>query len=354
MRKIILALLFSVCLISQSSSEEVSQAQIMEEFGETIGEPIDSGFVFFDGCYIDAPYRVIRKGLAVYINNVMIRKPIPWPPRDLRVSQDPGVPKGLTENSSFEDLDDKNDPYNGYRARKWRYMHQHFSSEVAVKKMADYYASFPFVRSVTFEDSVTIIVETVKGEKRGIDVGPPSRDSWFLKPPKREDVLKEVQYVCTRFENRLAENDCFFLFSKGGELSFGKTKVCKDLGLIVTILRSKRSDDEKIILLKRLSVLPPEGEVFKPLVTNFQASAQLEQRIDAAVKKSGITPRTFDEIPLIPLHLEQRLSLIKDDKIRTKNSLEKEKDPEVREKLQRRLKFLEREEKEIREKYRKR
>ena len=32
------------------------------------GTPINSGFVFIDGKYIEPPYEVKRKGLAIYIN----------------------------------------------------------------------------------------------------------------------------------------------------------------------------------------------------------------------------------------------------------------------------------------------
>ena len=76
-----------------------------------------------------------------------------------------------------------------------------------------------------------------------------------MRTKTRADALEELDYIKSRFEKRLEEGDCFFLFSRGGELSFGKMKVCKDLSIIVKILRSKRSNNEKNALLECLSIL---------------------------------------------------------------------------------------------------
>jgi len=45
------------------------------EFGETAGKPVKEGFVFIDGRYVSPPYRVARKGLALFVNERMTVPP---------------------------------------------------------------------------------------------------------------------------------------------------------------------------------------------------------------------------------------------------------------------------------------
>ena len=75
-----------------------------EEFGTTVGSPINKGFVFFDGHYLDAPYIVTRKGLAIVINDKMLEPPIrlareETPSRDV----DPEIPPEISRETSLYD-----------------------------------------------------------------------------------------------------------------------------------------------------------------------------------------------------------------------------------------------------------
>jgi len=51
----------------------------IEKYGATEGTPTNSGFVFWDGKYVPAPYQVSRRGLAIYINDLRIVKPTRHP-----------------------------------------------------------------------------------------------------------------------------------------------------------------------------------------------------------------------------------------------------------------------------------
>ena len=342
--KVVLILLFGVSWAPQAFSAEIPRDKLVEELGRTDGNSVNSGFVFFDGRYIDPPYIVSRQGLEVFINDVTVKKWSQWPLPDYSIKEDPGLPEGLTEKNSMDDI------RRGHAARKFRYLHQHFPEDVAMKKMAEYYRQLPFVESVAPErlgDFGDLVVKMKNGDVELIDVRRLPPDSVSAGWLTAQDVLNTLERCRRRFENRLKKGDCFFFFSNGGELSFGKMKVSKDLRLIVAILRSKRSHDEKVALLERLSVLPPKTVAFHSLVTNFRASGQIEKQIDAIVKISGITPRTFDEIPLIPPVMEKKLSLIRYFKDKIKNALQEEKDPKVREKLQEQLRSLEKEENEM-------
>jgi hypothetical protein len=52
--------LFSLFMIAQASAQSRKAG------------PINSGFVFIDGKYIEPPYTVKRKGMTVYLNDIQI------------------------------------------------------------------------------------------------------------------------------------------------------------------------------------------------------------------------------------------------------------------------------------------
>jgi hypothetical protein len=80
-----------------------------------------------------------------------------------------------------------------------------------------------------------------------------------------------------------------------------RKKAACDLGLMTEILRSDRTKEEKIDLLQRMEFLPPPSfggtSMFLPLITQFQASEQLEERIGQLVKETGVEPRAIEDIP---------------------------------------------------------
>ena len=41
-------------------------------------EPIETGFVFVDGTYLDAPYTVEAHDLAVHVNGLRVTKPVSY------------------------------------------------------------------------------------------------------------------------------------------------------------------------------------------------------------------------------------------------------------------------------------
>jgi hypothetical protein len=280
----LLLLAGSVLICSGDHAGSGSEEPTGTELGENEGNPLQSGFVFHDGRYVEQPYRVNRKGLAVYINGTMVRKSLQWPPEDTHVSEDPGFPQGVSEDMTFDVFVTQ---HFGHYNRKWRYLHQNFPSETAVQKIREYYEALPFVREVTLKDDVTIQVTTRNGEERLIDVGPPPHNP-LGDPPTKENAIREVDASRKHYERRLKQGYCLFLFSGGGELSFGDRKAMQDLPEAVDVLRSGKSKKEKLSELQRLKILPPQyPEAWESIVTNFQSSAQLEARIAELRKKSS-------------------------------------------------------------------
>lgn len=261
----------------------------VKEFGETIGEAFSAGFVFFDGKYIDAPYTVTRKGLGIFVNDIMVEKSrvSQWPMPDPTIKEDPGFfpeMSSLSRDTSLKEFDELNKKLDWHSHRKSHYLLQHFSGDIAVKKMAEYYLALPFVRNVEILQG-SIRVETLKGEKRRIAVRvmtPGSVSYWMsTKAPTKEEVSDEMEYIRSRFDKRLKAGDCFFLFTKKVELSFAQGWVNNNLPKVVEMLKSSKSEEEKSDNLKDLDIIPNYWSQTDTafFVTNFQSTPQLDERI---------------------------------------------------------------------------
>jgi hypothetical protein len=253
--------------------------------------------VFLDGRYLDAPYTVSRRGTGIYINDAHLRDYGRWPPFKFdEVAEDPGVPPGLTKDSSFDDMKipGKTDAWN---CRKFRWLMAHYALDEARRRYMEYVKSLPFVKNVGPLEHEMVMVETFNGKKVGL-----SLTHRAYTPPTKEMVVQDVDRSRSYLEDRLAKGDCFFFFTQGPEISCAEAKAARDLGLIAEILRSARPKEEKALLLQRVGLLP--GAAFGSLekfLTNFQASDQLHRRITALVKEMGVKPRRLEDLPPQPL-----------------------------------------------------
>jgi len=269
----------SVCLLSATAQE---QKQLhVDEFGIQAGEPVDAGFVFVDGQYLDKPYVVSRKGLALTVNGKLVRPPAQWPPRDLRVFDDPELPAGIDENSRWEDLKDEKDKYAGYLSRKARYLRLRFPDQLPQKK-AEAYGALPFVESaVVNETGDGVIVKTVYGETRRISACAIPPDSPMLSPPPtREQVLAGVEDRRRRLEADLEKGAALFLFNNGQRTVWSARKAQTDMPYLLQLLESAKSQQEKMAELVQMDLLSaypiPRWENF---LTNFAATAELRTRV---------------------------------------------------------------------------
>ena len=159
-----------VALHVSSPGRRLTEAEFVERFGATAGHPVDSGIVFING-YVDAPYTVSRHGSRITINGVAVSKcavpPLPkWVP-----SRDPGLPRGLSEKSTWAD-------YCGTRHgwRKYHYAYANYPPHIAMEKLTEYYRQLPFVEGVTPQrsgDPAYLVVKMKNGHVRNVDISPP-------------------------------------------------------------------------------------------------------------------------------------------------------------------------------------
>lgn len=272
-----------------------TEAEVIKELGAWKGKPVDAGFVFVDGRYIEAPYIISRQGVGIFVNDTRLRDRAVWPPVDYE-DEDPGMPPGLTRDSTFDDLNIPADSGGGrWDGKKIRWIKRHFEPKEARERIIEYYRSLPFIKDVrnSERDPRDLILETFGGEKIPVDISSPP---YF--PPTKAQVVAIMDRDCANLEERLGKGDCFFLFSRGGEISFGQNKAAKDLGLMVEILTSERTAEEKKDLLQRMAIMPSGGvTVFDALVTQFKGSPALDARIERLVQEMGVTPIRLEDVP---------------------------------------------------------
>ncbi len=71
-------LIITVCASLRANAEPEVPREAVDELGITEGVPLMKGFVFVDGRYLVPPYTVTRRGNGIFINRVLIEKPVPW------------------------------------------------------------------------------------------------------------------------------------------------------------------------------------------------------------------------------------------------------------------------------------
>jgi hypothetical protein len=277
-------------VVGKPTSEKPAPRDWVELFGTNEGKPVDLGFLFYEGRYVEAPYRVSRRGVGLYVNDIRFPGSGFWPPDDWE-DKDADPPPGLTRNSKWSDLYFK-DGRGHWDSIKLNWLKRHHKPEEASRLYVQHLKELPFIAKVEVVSRNQLKITTHGGEiinTIGLAEAP-----WF--PPTKEQVLEGVEYRRRRLERRLQEGDCILMFESGSEISFGQQRAARELPVVAEILSSNRTAAEKGDLLERIGIWEP-GPTWMKLVTNFQPSAQLAERARALAEKTGVKPRTMQEIP---------------------------------------------------------
>lgn len=246
-----------------------------EVFGTTVGKSVGKGFVFYNGRYIDVPYAVTRKGLGIFVNDILISQPTKWPPPILEEKDDPSLPEWIVRDSVFEDIRD-------HLIKKYRYLLSRYSEKETVTRYAEYIEKLPCVKDLKFTSEVSIEVTTFSGETWPLDLSASFVRRAQSVKQDRNSVLQRREAKRKYYENGLLRGDCFFIFD-GGEVTLANSLLAKLLPNVVLVLRSSKSKREKFDELQKLN-LPISEDSFPTLVTDFHASSQLEARLSELTK----------------------------------------------------------------------
>ncbi len=250
------------------------------ELGVTKGRAISNGFVFVGGHYLDAPYLIKREGVAVFINEELVATLAEWPPLDLRVYEKPELPKDLNKESTFADIENVTNRFDGFIPRIWRYYHQHFPSQEAMDRIAAECASLPFVKKMTRQDGF-IILETFSGYKRRIRIDEDDIQGALFPPPTKEVIVASVNDYGEHIRKMLEEGCALFFFTNGQQQALSPQMVAKELPFIVKLLNSDQTSEVKLQKLCDLQLLNAyKSTRWVDFVKRFRGSEQLGDRIE--------------------------------------------------------------------------
>ena len=296
---IALLLIISANLYAIDRGFVIGPTNLVDKIGQTNGAPINFGFVFYDGEYIEAPYVVSRKGLSIYINDKLISYCKIHPKRKkYSLNEDPGFPGGVTSTSTYSEISKHN-------SKICTYLFDNYPENEAKEKMLEYYRQLPCVDNVTcntnFLEGGHFYIKYINGEIIPINLfGHPFRKQVEqLSNELLEELLaRKIEKARLYHEDRLAHGTTYFVQSKDSTFCLSGRKTEKNLRLAVEIIRSERIYDQKMELLRRMDILPPGGmDVLTPVVSNFQASAQFDTRLQKAIQNSKYKQRAFSDIP---------------------------------------------------------
>lgn len=269
-----------VALVSSNGYGAIIQEKAIET------EPIDSGFFFWDGKYIEAPYVIENRNNAVFINGFRIT-PYPYKRPDLNITEDPGFPPGVTRKTSLDDL----------RAIKWKgkmphtsakfhYLWRTYSKEQAQEKMMDYYRSLPCIKEAMRVRGDGVRLTDYKGNSIVRDLYISGR---FLQSPATDEELKKlVDQSAALYRERFQKDDCYLFFmNASAELSTTGRNAVNILREMRDVLLDNTKDKQiKVNELLSLNLIPPHNpELAEMIALNFEQNNQFNERLKALEQK---------------------------------------------------------------------
>jgi hypothetical protein len=197
----------------------------------------------------------------------------------------------------MDDMRIPGDPPDSWDARKYRWLKANYNRDEARRLYIEYLQTLPFVKSVRPVAPGLTLVEQFNGKSFHV-----SDLIEVRTPPTKDEIVQSIEQSRRYLEKELAKGVCFFFFAKGPEISCGNHGAAKNLGLMAEILRSERPKEEKATLLRRMGLLPPgDFRGLDEFLTNFQASDQLDRRVETLAKQKGVKPRRLEDLPPQPL-----------------------------------------------------
>lgn len=229
--------------------------------------PVDNGFFFICGKFVDPPYVLSIVNRKVLVNGTVV---FHAPSRSQRLAvptECPPIPNSLTANSTLDQwIETRHAP------RMKLFLESQYSPSEARRLFLEYLRSLPFMESVE-EDPVggwSFVLLSKSGRKL-----PVSYESRGKATCDQDDRLaRELAGWRDRFE----KGGCVFLSENGGEVSFLAKFRRGDLSRLAQLMRrADASLKEKIQFLTE--VFSMDRRTAEKFVGTFDASGELERRI---------------------------------------------------------------------------
>ncbi len=255
-----------------------------DDFGVTIGNSVNEGFVFIDGLYIDAPYTVVRRGLGIFINDQLVEPPaLPWPSTLPSGDSDPPLPPQVGRMTSIHDS-----VISSWFREKLAYMQRHTTAEgeaVAIRRCIE---SLPCVKKSVVDPQLPdiLVITTYSGETDNMSL----RFHGGRRPAQdKASVLRRAEDARTRYERGLTGGECHFFSSGGGHVMGSAQSAQHILPEFMSLLKSPRPENEKIAEIVGAGLALGHRQA-REVVRRFAPSPQLESRLAEFATKGKSLP----------------------------------------------------------------
>mgnify|MGYP000881349976 CR=1 FL=1 len=241
--------------------------------------PINNGFVFIDGKYIEPPYNIYLKDSSIFINDIFITKLTPRPfYKEYLFDHDPGIPPEISKNSSFDDFVNMKEPTRNmsYWMALQGYYYSHFYYDEAKEKVLSYLRNLPNIKNITIDKTKGFIIETYIGEKHDMFFGsimPTFNQMWGPdgERERSENYHLQVDNAINKYQTILENNDILFVFSNKNTFS-----ISNGIETITTIedivMNDSISIDKKVELLGNKGLSKNENALV--FIKNYNMSAK--------------------------------------------------------------------------------
>jgi hypothetical protein len=269
-RKIFLILLV---IVLQSNIQSILHAQDL----------IDHGFVFVEGRYIEAPYQVTTKNLAIYLNGIKIIPEMKCSQANLWVITDPGMPQGMTKEMGISAINSlKNSSGYPIIIRKLSYFYQNFPKDIADEKATKFLSMLPFLRTFRLNDVMgSIYLEDYYDKSLRLDIS----GTKPLKQPTLEECVDIVNKNKQIFENFLKDGSCLFFSDHGSLTQITAKHAAKVLPKVISTLSDQSKNiEEKKAILDSCGIKPRTSHSLDELFNNFAPNNSLNRRIQEYIE----------------------------------------------------------------------
>ncbi|TKJ41181.1 hypothetical protein CEE37_05820 [candidate division LCP-89 bacterium B3_LCP] len=284
--------LFPVIIISCAISLQSFAQEINNDY-------IDSGFIFYDGKYIEAPYKVEMRDLAVFINGIQITSALKIKPK-IDVLEDPGVPLDLTTDMTLGEMADiKWQDLMPFYFAKLYYLWATYNKKEAQDRMIEYYRNLPNVAKA----------ERVRGEYvklwdhsgNSLLVDNYVSDLTLQEPPTMEEIQSNIYKLVVMYRKQLLKGNSYFFFANGTIIILTDRKAVNVLReMDATLTDPSLNLDEKKTRLHKIELIPEENDqLTSSLIENYLRNPQFEKRLAEAtqsiINKYGVSSiRSYD------------------------------------------------------------
>lgn len=258
-------------------------------------KPIQSGFVFIDGEYIELPYTIKRQGLTVTINGTQILK-MQKPESLYSFKKRPQMPiETLNKNSSLDEINKIMHPdyARSYIQIFQYYFFEKYNYNTACDSIRNLYRSLPNIKSIeNYKDRNDIFeITAFNGDARKYSLSPYGKIYSHEYGPEskkfynRDELILNAEGEVQSIQNKLEQNKMVFFFTDKDLINRIKSYSVSEENshLVYDVLQSDYNSNQKVDSLNNIFF---DKAFLKRIIKEYQKTEKVRNRFDNANNNS--------------------------------------------------------------------